>query len=385
MFHRSISAILKEDFKKYPVIAVVGPRQSGKTTLVRNLFPDLQYLLLEESDTRQRALEDPRGFLRRNSGSLILDEVQKVPELLSYIQGIVDEPNNLRKFILTGSEHLLLSEKISQTLAGRVRLFYLLPLAYKEFSQTSLLDEIFNGSYPRIFNEKLDPSTWLGQYYSTYIQQDVRSIVEVSSLEQFDRFTRLVAGRVGQLLDYSSIAADCGISPPTAKSWLSVLKASFICFTLEPHFRNFNKRIIKSPKIFFYDTGLLCYLLRIKEKSHLEQHPLFGWIFENWIISEYFKHAFNLGKEPNFYFWKDQKDHEIDLIIDEGTYLFPIEIKSSETFHPGFIKNMEYLNALQNGEKLFKPPLGICYYGGSESFSFKNYAVIQWNRLFDTI
>ena len=241
MYQRKLAPLIQKAIEKYDVILINGPRQSGKTTLARTLFADFEYLLLEEFDLAKFAREDPRGFLQRYSGNLILDEVQKVPSLLSYIQGIVDTPNNKRKFVLSGSENLKITDKISQSLAGRVRIFSLMPFSRKEFSKDTLLETLFYGSYPRIHDKKLNPVEWLSSYYSSYVQKDVREIINVGDLEQFDRFIRLVASRVAQLADYSSISSDCGISQPTVKSWFSILQATFICFKLEPHFKHFNK------------------------------------------------------------------------------------------------------------------------------------------------
>jgi len=236
---------------------------------------------------------------------------------------------------------------------------------------------MLTGGYPRIYDQRLDPTQWLSGYYQTYVERDVRSLLKVFELDHFERFIRLCAGRAGQLLNLSSLASDCGISQPTAKAWLSVLKASFICFTLKAHFKNFNKRIIKTPKLYFYDTGLLCYLLQIKSSDVLSTYPLRGNIFENWVISERMKSFYNNGEEPPFYFWQDAKGNEVDLLIDEGTYLHPAEIKSSSTFHNDFVKNMKFFCELQNvASSDF--PLGECYYGGDESFDFEGFQINSW-------
>jgi predicted AAA+ superfamily ATPase len=377
MYHRSISDILLSEYEKYPVLAILGPRQTGKTTLARNLFSRLAYVSMEDPDNRRFAMDDPRGFFNRFDGSLIIDEVQKSPDLLSYIQTIVDQPGNKRKFILTGSESLVLSEKISQSLAGRIRLFTLLPLTLDELPAKSLNERILSGGYPRPYDQGILASTWLAQYYATYISKDVRQILNLADLDNFDRVVRLFAGRSGQLLNLSNLSNDAGVSAPTIRAWLSVLKSSYICFSLEPHYKNFNKRIIKSPKVYFYDTGLLCYLLRIKTVSELETHPLYGNIFENFVISERLKKIFNQGDESNLYFWRDQKGHEIDLVEDRGAYLFPIEIKSSMTFHSSFVENLHFFNKLQ---KRKTETLGEVVYSGNESFQFKEYAITPWNK-----
>lgn len=391
MYERHLSIFLKDIAKKYPVVTLVGPRQSGKSTLSRMAFPSYTYLSLEEPDRRRMALEDPRGLFSRFDGNLIIDEVQRAPDLLSYIQTLVDEPGATRQFIVTGSHQLLLMEKITQSLAGRTVITKLLP-----FSRRELLDQpgvphaddlrrsvefnLFFGGYPRIYDRDLDPPQWLEQYYQTYVERDVRSLIQIEQLDLFDRFVRLCAGRVGQLLNLSSLANDCGISQPTARSWLSVLQASFICFTLQPHFRNFSKRLIKSPKLYFYDTGLLCYLLKVRDPEVLFEHAMRGSIFENWVILERMKAEFNHGKEPPFYFWRDVKGHEVDLVIDMGEHLYPVEIKSGVTFHPDFLKDAQYLEALQKKPHENRPP-GECVYAGEESFLFKDFRVVSWSGI----
>lgn len=384
MYKRTISEFLEGVSKKYPVVTVVGPRQSGKSTLVRNLYKDHEYLSLEVMDVREKARKDPRSFLDRHKGKLILDEIQRVPELMSYIQTLVDEPKSRYHFVLTGSHNILLMEKVTQSLAGRTVIAKLLPFSRTELwsrhSKMKLDDFLLTGGYPRIYDKKLDPTQWLSGYYQTYIERDVRSLLKIAELDQFEKFIRLCAGRVGQLLNLSSLANDCGITQPTAKAWLSVLKASFICFTLKPHFRNFNKRIIKTPKLYFYDTGLVCYLLQIRNTDILSTYPLRGNIFENWIISETIKSYYNRGEEPPLYFWQDAKGHEVDMLKDEGTILYPSEIKSSSTFNSAFIDNMNYFNGLQK-TSIKNGPVGNCYYGGEESFEFKGYQIKSWKEV----
>jgi len=381
MYKRDISDYLLEVAPKYPVVTVVGPRQSGKSTLCRHLFPTHTYVSLEESDIRELAIKDPRGFFNKYNKSLILDEIQRAPELLSFVQTIVDEPKSKQHFVLTGSHQLLLMKKVSQSLAGRTVIIKLLPFSRNEISahhpEMKIDDFLFTGGYPRIYDKKLDPTQWLQQYYQTYVERDVRALINISQLDHFERFIRLCAGRVGQLLNLSSLASDCGITQPTARAWLSALKASFICFTLQPHFNNFNKRIIKSPKLYFYDTGLLCYLLKILNSETLSTYPLRGNIFENWVVSEKIKKEYNSGKEPPFYFWRDTKGHEVDLVIDEGNYLFPLEVKSSYTANPDFVKNLDYFIKLQKKSRT-KKPYGECVYSGDEEIFFKEYLFRPW-------
>lgn len=383
MYKRILADYLLKVAPQYPVVTLIGPRQSGKSTLSRTLFPNYTYTSLETPDIRALATEDPRGFFKRFPGRLIIDEVQRVPELLSYIQTFVDEPGFAGQFVLTGSHQLLLMEKITQSLAGRSVIAKLLPFSLKELQSGPALpvlrniDQLlFTGGYPRIYDKDLNPRQWLEQYYQTYVERDVRSVLQIGQIDLFDRFIRLCAGRVGQLINYSSLAADCGISPPTANSWLSILQTSFVCFTLQPHFENFSKRIIKTPKMYFYDTGLLCYLLKIQEPDQLASHPLRGNIFENWVVTEMVKSFLNKGEEPPLYFWRDQKQHEVDLIIDRGTELFPIEIKSSYTINVRLLDNLKYFASL-----LGKQPQGECIYAGTESYDVSHFKIRSWQDI----
>ncbi len=378
MYTRQAENYIANIQAKYRCIAIMGPRQSGKTTLSRKLFPDFGYFTFESPDLRSRVLADPKAFLNSLS-SAILDEIQKVPELISYLQEILDDPSDPRKFILTGSNNLLLHEKISQSLAGRTRIIELMPLQRKELPEkeqpNDLYSTLYYGGYPRIYNEKLNPTEWLEDYYRTYVERDVRLLLNVGDLNTFDRFVRLCAGRVGQLINYDSLASDAGISQPTAKSWLSVLQTSYICFLLEPHYRNFNKRIIKSPKLYFMDTGLLCYLLRIQSPDHIVSYPLIGSIFENWVISEIKKSFHHDGRQAPLYFWRDQHGHEVDLVVDQGDALFCMEIKSGQTFQKSFLKSVAWLNKLQNRQT------GACIYGGKSSFKINDFLVQAWTDL----
>lgn len=379
MFVREIENTLKKVPKTARAIALIGPRQSGKTTLSKTQFPDHQYFSLENPNIQSRALEDPVGFLKSISEHCILDEVQNAPELLSYLQEILDDKSDKRQFVLTGSNSFQLNEKISQSLAGRIRIFTVLPFLRSEIPENlqpkDLDAALWTGSYPRIYDEGLPPQEWIADYYNTYVQKDVRTLLNVSDLTQFDRFIRICAGRCGRLSEFSSIASEVGVSQPTAVRWASILEASFILFRLQPHFKNFNKRIIKSPKLYFYDTGLLCFLLRIQTPEQLSTHPLRGEIFENWVISEYFKLNFSRGKEPPLYFWRDQHGHEVDLVIDASDHLFPIEIKSSASFSTDWGQNLTWFNKLQNFNE------SMVVYGGDESFKFKEMEVKSWKSI----
>lgn len=379
MYKRSIEPYLEKIAKKYRCITMVGPRQSGKTTLAKKMFADFDYYNFENPDTRDRAEYDPRQFLLNIKKSVILDEIQKVPEILSYLQEILDDKSDQRQFILTGSNNLKISEKVSQSLAGRTRILEILPLQRCEIPESIRFADIektlFYGGYPRIYDEQLDPTEWLSDYLVTYVEKDVRNIINIENLRVFDNFLRLLAGRTGQLINQSSLSSDAGIAHPTVNKWLSALEASYICFTLQPHFKNFNKRITKTPKVYFYDTGLLCYLLRINDPAQLQLHPLKGAIFENWVISEYLKSYANSGKESPLYFWRDQHGHEVDLVIDKGTHLHLSEIKSSMTFNRSFFKNINWLNKLQNCSD------GVCIYGGDEEFDYGEQRVVSWKNL----
>jgi predicted AAA+ superfamily ATPase len=371
--------------RQYPVLTLLGPRQSGKTTLVKELFKDYDYYSLEDPDIREMASEDPRGFLNQKPNNMVLDEVQRIPKLTSYLQSIVDQPDCRRKFVLTGSNSTLLTDSISQSLAGRTELFTLLPLSVKEISTTTkdfkLNDYLFRGGYPRIYDAGLNPTRWLKSYFQLYVEKDIRLITNITNLDLFEKFVRLVAGRAGQLINASSLANEVGVSSPTISGWVSALKSTFICFSLQPHYKNFNKRIVKTPKLYFYDTGMLCYLLGINRQEQLDTHPLRGNIFENFIISEIIKNKVNNAEELNLYFWRDQKGHEIDLIMDESDYLYPIEIKLSETFHPSFVKNTEFLNKLQNESISSLEKRGLIIYTGAQETIFKQIELRNWFQL----
>ena len=379
MFCRQLESSVKEAGQRYRAIALVGPRQSGKTTLARASFADHRYISFENPDQRLRATSDPKGLLRSIETDCILDEIQRVPELLSYLQEVLDSTTDARRFVLTGSNSFRLNAKLSQSLAGRVRTFTVLPLFRAEIPkrlQPKDVDHsLFFGSYPRIFDENLPPREWLAGYYETYVQKDVRELLQIADLLQFDRFIRVCATRAAQLSVYSAMASEVGISQPTATRWASVLESSFITFRLAPHFKNFGKRITKSPKIYFYDTGLLCYLLRIRNAVELQNHPLRGSVFENYVVSEIVKRYYNQGTEPPLYFWRDQHGHEIDLLIDGPRELYPIEIKSGMTFSPDWTKNLDWFLALQGSQK------SAIIYGDDQAFEYKSANIVPWDQL----
>lgn len=347
MIPRFISNQLEQLSARYPIVAVTGPRQSGKTTLVRDTFPKKKYASLEDPDIREFALTDPRGFLSAYSDGAILDEVQRAPDLFSYIQTRVDQIGKEGLYILTGSFHFGLKEGISQSLAGRTGLLTLLPFSFHELDQvdmlpTSMESLLYTGTYPRIYDKQLPPSEWYANYVTTYLERDVRALKKIADLSQFQRFLKMCAGRSGQILNLTSLGNDCGITHNTARSWLSVLQASYIIFLLQPHFKNFNKRLVKSPKLYFYDTGLLSYLLGINSPDDLLIHSSRGPIFETWVLSELLKGRLNRGLRENLFFWRDNSGNEVDCIVDHGEKLLPLEIKSGQTITQDFFKGLKY-------------------------------------------
>lgn len=385
MFKRNIAQKIKELSGKFPVIALTGPRQSGKTTLLKSLFPDKNYVSLEDPDIRGYAADDPRGFLNDNLEGVVLDEVQRVPELFSYIQSIVDEYNQPGQFILSGSQNFLLLEKITQSLAGRVALFNLLPLSLSELQQESIVpssleDILYQGLYPRIYHQSINPSDWYANYINTYIERDVRLIKNISDISLFQNFLRMCAGYNGQVLNLTSLGNDCGISHNTANAWLSILEASFIVFRIYPYYKNFNKRLIKSPKLYFYDSGLICNLLGIKNKEQLNSHYLRGSIFESFILSEIHKYYLNQGERPDIYFWRDKSKLEIDCIIERHQHTLALEIKSSKTINNNFFSSLKTWGDLSKGSENIKLAL---VYGGAMSQTRNNIKVFPWSSFLD--
>jgi len=384
MIHRHLSEILTNIIKKMPVITLTGPRQSGKTTLVKQCFSDYTYLNLEETDKKEMALTDPRLFFETYKGNLIIDETQNVPEIFSWIQVIVDSDKSDRKFILTGSQNFLLLEKISQSLAGRTAIFNLFPFSMQELKNTSFElndsnDYLFKGFYPRLYDKKLNPSRWLDDYMVTYIERDVRSIINVGDLIQFQRFVRLCAGRIGQLVNFSEMGNEIGVNYHTIQRWLSVLEASFIVFRLQPWYNSFNKRIIKLTKLYFYDTGLASYLLGIRDEKDLDSHFSRGLLFENLIIAELMKFCYNSGIRPRLYFWRDRSGNEVDCIIESGNMLNPVEIKSGTTISSDWIKGIRYFQSLTENAR---PENSFIVYGGSENQKRSECNIVGWK---DTI
>ncbi|MCY3775135.1 MAG: ATP-binding protein [Candidatus Aminicenantes bacterium] len=335
MIRREITPVLIKLFQQYPFVTLTGPRQSGKTTLCRMAFPQLKYVNLEAPDVREFAESDPRGFLARLGTGAILDEIQRVPDLPSYLQVLADEEGRNSLFVLTGSEQLRISESISQSLAGRTALLRLLPLSLAERKQTgagNAVDEILcSGFYPRIHDRKLEPRQALGDYFETYVERDVRRIGEIRNLPGFRRFVRLCAGRVGQLVNLASLGADTGVSHTTARHWLALLEASYIVFRLPPFHANIRKRLVKSPKLYFYDVGLASYLIGIEHAGQIATHPLRGALFENAVVVETLKHRFNQGRRSNLSFFRDQRGLECDILYETGDGIGAIEVKAGAT------------------------------------------------------
>ncbi|MGD2091288.1 MAG: ATP-binding protein [Candidatus Aminicenantes bacterium] len=345
MIEREISRYLKNLSEKYPVVTVTGPRQSGKTTLVKHLFKNMNYVNLEDPEEREFAKDDPKGFLSRIPDGAILDEIQRVPELLSYIQVITDDTKWDGTFILTGSRQFELMDSIDQSLAGRTALLKLLPLSLSELenhhTHSSINELIHKGFYPRIFDRQLDPYQAYGDYYETYVERDIRQLINIKNLSQFQKFVKLCAGRIGQLLNLTSIGNDIGISHTTAREWMSILEASYVIFLLEPFYKNIRKRLVKSPKIYFYDVGLAAYLLGIENESYLENHPLKGNLFENLVLMEILKYRYNCGKKNNLNFYRDSTGNEVDVIYNIAQKVVAVEIKSAKTIHTDFFKGLQ--------------------------------------------
>lgn len=374
---RVIQNELLDCAREYPVVTVLGPRQSGKTTLVQMAFPEKSYRLLEDPDIRRIATEDPRSFLSECQDGAIIDEVQRVPSLLSYIQGIVDADDTPGKYILTGSHQPELHQAVSQTLAGRTAILDLLPFSYRELLNFRKRWDAFHlccsGSFPSLYVRKLKPQRFYAGYIQTYIERDVRLLVNIKDLGRFQAFIRLLAGRIGQIVNYSSISNDVGVSSTTIKTWIDVLKASFVVFELQPYFENIRKRVTKSPKIYFTDVGLACYLLGVDNADQLFRDPLRGGLYENFIILEVLKNRLNHGQRSDLFFYRDSHGNEVDLIIRHGRKLQPVEIKSAETFTPDFIK----------GIRNFKDTVGdncdpgAVVYNGEEEYHFKGIHILN--------
>jgi uncharacterized protein len=385
MLDRRAAHLLRQLAQGFPVIALTGPRQSGKTTLARQVFADKPYLSLEDLETRQRALLDPRQFFAQLEHGAVLDEVQRAPELLSYLQGVVDDRARMGDFVITGSQQFGLLAQITQSLAGRVGLLQLLPLsqaelALAELAPKTLEQAMWRGGYPALFDRRRkigDPGLWLAAYTATYIERDVRQLLGVANLTLFQRFVLMCAARTGQLLNLSALASDCGISHTTARSWLTVLEASWLVVLLPPHHRNFGKRLVKMPKLYFLDTGLLCHLLRIDSPLTLATHAMRGAIFESWVVSQTLKHRWNRGLPSDISFWRDNHGTEVDLLFEHGGALHAVEIKSGATFSPDWLRGLDRWRRYAGADAAAP----VLVHGGRDSFVVDGVHVIAWSRL----
>lgn len=380
MLSRDLSSTLKRLSASFPVVAVTGPRQSGKTTLVRALFADKPYVSLENPMERAFAEEDPRGFLARFADGAIFDEAQRWPDLFSWLQGMVDERRSPGRFILTGSQQFGLLSGVTQSLAGRVGLTRLLPLSLSELPKSADLEPdklMLQGSYPAQHVQPINPSDWYASYVATYIERDVRQITRIQDLSAFQRFIRLCAGRSGQLLNLSALAGETGISHSTARSWLSVLEASDLIFLLPPYHRNFGKRLVKTPKLYFIDVGLACWLLGIRSSDVLALHPLRGALFETLVVNEFLKNRLNAGEPPELYFWRDNNGLEADLLFEQDGQLQTVEIKSGRTVTQDYIRAGQR-SARFAGDEALLPWL---IHGGDDSYQRSGVQVMSWREL----
>ncbi len=397
MLRRHLTDTLRAAVAAYPVVTLTGPRQSGKTTLVRALFADYRYLSLEAPDLRSRAVEDPRSFLTQ-ANHLILDEIQRAPELLSYIQCLVDADDDPGRFILTGSQNLLLMESVSQTLAGRTAILRLYPLSLSELHQSPPIDPLnldraggtpppgsrrsrkglwetlLDGFYPRIHDRGIPAGEWLADYFRTYVERDLREVMQISDPRSFERFVRLTAAHTARELNLTTLASDVGITQQTAKRWLTALEIGFLATTFPPHHANYRKRLRKRPRLHFLDTGLICYLLDIRDTGTLERHPLRGAIFESFVVSELVKGFAARRRDPPLYFWRDAAGREIDVLIDTGERLIPVEVKSGETVAGDAVDTLAWWTSIPSNPNRG----GVLVHGGSERFDFKGFQVLPW-------
>ncbi len=385
IINRNISTIVLALKDQYPILSITGPRQSGKTTFLREFFKDYRYISLENKDEREFATKDPNGFLKKYDKKVIFDEAQNVPELFSYLQTKVDESREMGKFILSGSQNFLLLQNITQSLAGRVAIIKLLPFDFNELQEAKMLKENWmemavKGFYPALYQRNINPRIYYNNYLETYIERNIRMLQNVHNLEVFRKFLKICAHRIGQLLNINHIANECGISQPTAKSWLSLLESSYIIYKVSPYFDNFSKRVIKTPKMYFYDTGLLCYLLGIKNADELSDNILRGSIFENMMVTEIQKQNYHNYLLKDYYFWRDSNGHEVDLLEINGNNFEMFEIKSTQTITSKLFSEMDFLEKIIPNH--YKAQKNLIY-SGSENQMRTHYKIWAWNQLFE--
>jgi len=380
MIKREAEKAIHSLLRGFPIVTITGPRQSGKTTLAKVIFPKKPYASLEDPDVRLAAQDDPRSFLERFPDGAVLDEVQRCPDILSYLQSIVDADGRMGLYVLTGSQQFGLVSDITQSLAGRTAFVELLPFSTGELAtagkQPRDIDSmLYMGSYPPLYDRDIDARAWFSSYVTAYLERDVRQVLKVQELDAFQRFVRLCAGRTGQLVNFSSLATECGITHNTARAWISVLEASYIVFQLRPHHANFNKRLVKTPKLYFYDVGLVSWLLGIQTPEQMKTHPLRGNIFETFVVAELMKLFLNRGELPSLHFWRDSNGAEVDVLIDMGGRIVPVEIKSGKTVTQAFFSGLERWMSLA-GDMAIHPTL---IYGGTENYRHKGIKVMGWN------
>lgn len=384
MYKRDIETQIINSFTKYPICTIIGPRQSGKTTLAKACFPNLEYYNLEDPSIRDFAINDPKGFLNQTSKPIIIDEIQRVPEILSYLQILVDEKGKNGQYVITGSNQLALRNQVSQSLAGRTSIFTLLPFSIHELKQVSEFSDeelIFNGGYPRIFDNNINPTQAYGDYLDTYVERDLLQFISLKNLRYFRVFLRLCAGRVGQILNFNSISNDVGVSHTTIREWFSILENSFIAYSLQPYHINIRKRLIKSPKIYFYDTGLATFLLEIEQAKQLKSHPLRGNLFENLVINEIIKMRYNAGRRNTLSFYRDSSGNEIDCIYPVANKIIPIEIKSSSTITQDFFKGFTHISKIMP-ESIIE---NILLFSGTEEQNRSNCLITNYRNISNTL
>jgi hypothetical protein len=386
MIPRVLGPVAQDLARRMPVVAVTGPRQSGKTTLCRACFPRYDYVSLEPLDVRDFATSDPRGFLRQHAGPVVIDEAQRAPGLFSYLQEAVDDDPSPGRFILTGSQHFGLSEAISQSLAGRVGLLHLLPFSLDEVRAAGSASDdpwtvVWTGGYPRIHDRRLPPSEWLASYTATYVQRDVRQVLQVTDLDAFTTLLRLAAARTGQELNLSSLGADVGLTHPTVRSWISVLEASFVVFRMPPWLSNVRKRLVKAHKLHFIDSGLACHLLGIRDPDQLRLHPLRGALFETWVASEVLKARLHRGATADLYHLRETRGAEVDLLVDAGTRLIPVEVKSGATVASDAFDGLRSWSERAADAAAHQPVAPRLVYAGGNRQRRSDIDVIPWHQI----